>query len=148
MTVQRLLLCSCFLFFVLGCAPKTHYTWNGYDDKLYQHYKNPAEYNRFIEHLREIIQNAEETGKVPPGIYAEYGFVLYEKGNFQEAIKYFKFENDKWPESRVLMAKMIQNAQMNGKNGKSLNPPVVPTPPDPANPTMSEAKSEVKEASK
>jgi hypothetical protein len=140
MTFQRLFLCSCLLVFAAGCAPKTRYAWNDYDNKLYQHYKNPAEYDQFIEHLEEVIIDGEEDGKVPPAIYAEYGFALYEKGNFQEAAKYFKLENDKWPESRVLMSKMIQNTQMRGKQGKQPNQAVVPTNPEPANTGISEVK--------
>jgi len=62
---------------------------------------------------------------VPPGIYAEYGFALYEKGNFPDAIKFFKLESDKWPESRVLMAKMIRNAETCDKQGKQPNQTII-----------------------
>jgi hypothetical protein len=139
MTVQRLFLCSCALFVVIGCAP-TRYAWNNYDYKLYQHYRNPAEYDQFVEHLKEVIEDGEETGKVPPGIYAEYGFALYEIGNYQEATKYFKLENDKWPESQVLMTKMIRNSQMRGKKGMQPNQAVTPINPELTNTNISEAK--------
>lgn len=141
MTVQKLFLCSCILFLVAGCAPRTRYAWNNYDDKLYQHYKNPAEFDQFVEHLKEVIEDGKEDGKVPPGIFAEYGFALYEKGNFPEAARYFKLESDKWPESRVLMAKMIQNAQTRGKQGRQPDRAAAPAGPEPANTTtISEAK--------
>jgi hypothetical protein len=107
----------CLFVFASGCAQK-QYAWNGYDNKLYNHYKSPENLDEFIVSLKEVIDEGEQTGKVPPGIYAEYGFALYEKGNYPEAQKYFKLESDKWPESRVLMAKMISNAQMQGKRGK------------------------------
>lgn len=93
-----------------GCV-QTRYTWNNYDQKLYNHYKSPAESAQFIEDLQEIIAAAEADGKVPPGVYAEYGYALYEKGNFPEAAIFFKKEQDKWPESKFFMAKMIDNAQ-------------------------------------
>ncbi|MEI6827897.1 MAG: DUF4810 domain-containing protein [Desulfuromonadales bacterium] len=93
-----------------GCVPQTKYAWNGYDQKLYDHYKNPTESEQFVVTLKEVIEYGENVGKVPPGIYAEYGYVLYEKGNFNEAILYFKKEQDKWSESKVLMTKMISNA--------------------------------------
>lgn len=144
MTLLRLFLFSCLAIIVTGCAPKTRYAWNNYDAKLYQHYKNPAEYDQFIEHLKEVIEDSEESGKVPPGLYAEYGFALYEKGNYQEAAKYFKLENDKWPESRVLMAKMIQNAQMRDKQDKQPNQAVAPATPKPADTTITEAKGATK----
>jgi hypothetical protein len=140
MTFQRLFLYSCILVVTAGCAPKTRYAWNEYDDKLYQHYKNPADYDQFVEQLKEIIEEAEAANKVPPGIYAEYGFALYEKANYPEAIKYFKLENDKWPESRVLMAKMIRVAQQRSNQGKQPNQAVLPINPEPAKTTISDAK--------
>lgn len=139
MTFQRLFLYSCLLIIAAGCVP-TRYVWNDYDNKLYRHYKNPAEYDQFIEQLKEIIENGEEAGKVPPGIYAEYGFALYEKGDFPEAIKYFKLESDKWPESRVLMAKMMRNAEMRGKQGKQPNQAIVPGSSEPVNTNNSAIK--------
>ncbi len=118
MSICKLLLVTCSIFLITSCAKTTRYTWNEYDNKLYQHYKNPAENDQFIDHLKQVIERGEDSQKVPPGIYAEYGYALYEKGSLQEAEKYFKLENDKWPESRVLMAKMILNAQTRGKQAK------------------------------
>ena len=89
----------------------TRYAWKNYDDKLYHHYRNPAENEKFIEGLKEIVVAGEETGRIPPGIYAEYGYALYEKGNYSEATIYFQKEYDKWPESRTFMLKMISNAK-------------------------------------
>lgn len=98
------------ILIMTGCV-QTKYAWHNYDQTLYNHYKAPAEYDQFVESLKEVIEDGEGEGKVPPGIYAEYGFVLYEKGNMPEATNYFKKEHDKWPESRVLMSKMIKNAE-------------------------------------
>lgn len=78
---------------------------------FYNHYKNPTKSEQFIEDLRKIIQYGEISGRVPPGIYAEYGYALYEQGNYPEAIEYFKKEQSKWPESDIIMTKMINNAQ-------------------------------------
>lgn len=115
MTFRRVLLLSLCLAISAGCAPKTRYSWNGYDEKLYQHYKTPANNEEFVKQLEEIIVIGEKSGNVPPGIYAEYGFALYEKGNFSEAGRYFSLESNNWQESRVLMAKMISNAEMRAK---------------------------------
>ncbi len=116
-TIKRLCVLSLSVAVMSGCV-KTRYAWLDYDQKLYQHYKEPANYDQFIEQLRVIVVDGEASGKVPPGLYAEYGFALYEKGRFEEAAKYFKVESDKWPESRVLMAKMINNAETRGKSSK------------------------------
>lgn len=98
-----------------GCGAKTKYAWNGYDDTLYQHYKNPAEYENFAAKLKEAVEEATASGNVPPGMYAEYGYVLFEQGSTGEAARYFRMESDKWPESRVLMAKLIKLAEADGK---------------------------------
>ena len=94
-----------------GCAAQSQYAWSNYDQKLYNHYQNPTKSEQFIEDLRKIIQYGEISGRVPPGIYAEYGYALYEQGNYPEAIEYFKKEQSKWPESDIIMTKMINNAQ-------------------------------------
>lgn len=98
------------LVFLIGCASQ-RYAWNGYDASLYGYYKNPADKEKFIERLREIILKAEQTGKVPPGIYAEYGYTFYEKKDYGNAIAYFQKERDAWPESKSFMEKMILNAK-------------------------------------
>lgn len=101
-----------FCFLVLTGCTQGIYKWNGYDDALYKYYKTPGEKEKFIERLNAIIVQGESTNSVPPGIYAEYGYVQYESGSFVEAEKYFQKEYDRWPESRVIMSKMIQNAKM------------------------------------
>jgi hypothetical protein len=96
-----------------GCAGKvTTYRWGNYDEILYAHYKHPQERQAYVAGLKAIILAAQQEGKtVPPGIYAEYGYALYEEGNAPEAIRYFERERDTWPESRVFMEKMIANAR-------------------------------------
>jgi hypothetical protein len=99
------------IMLLTACAPQTRYSWNKYDSTLYNHYKDPSQVEQFNEALQEIVVEAEADQKVPPGIYAEYGYFLYEQGCNTEAIQYFQKESNKWPESRTLMAKMISNAQ-------------------------------------
>jgi hypothetical protein len=103
------LLCS-------ACGPPAAlYHWNGYDDALYRHYRNPQDREAFVAALWVVIAGARESGqRVPPGVYAEYGYALYEEGRTQEAIPWFELEARDWPESRVLMQKMIRNARLRG----------------------------------
>lgn len=89
------------------------YTWGNYDETLYSHYKNPQDHEKHLENLKAIVTNAETTGggRIPPGLYADFGFALYEAGRTDEAVKYFGKEKEKWPESTVMMDKMIRNTQ-------------------------------------
>jgi hypothetical protein len=91
----------------LGCAPTTKYYWGNYENSLYTYYKNPSEVEEMAEALANIIENGERDGKVPPGLYAEYGYLLFVTGNTGEAVAYFEKEKNIWPESSVLMDKMI-----------------------------------------
>ena len=57
------------------------------------------------------ILEAEQLGqKVPPGICAEFGYALFEEGQAAESLPWFQREKETWPESTVLMDKMIRNA--------------------------------------
>ncbi len=99
------------LLLLTGCATQK-YAWNGYDDSLFAYYKHPENKQKYIEKLREIITKAEQSNiKVPPGIYAEYGYMFYEGNNYSQAIVYFTKEHDLWPESAVFMEKMIRDSK-------------------------------------
>ncbi len=97
-------------FFLIGCA-SAKYSWHGYDATLYHHYKNPSEKDKFMAELKKIIEVGEKKGNVPPGMYAEYGYTLYENQQYSAAVFYFTKEYDKWPESRLLMQKMINSSK-------------------------------------
>jgi hypothetical protein len=100
------------LISITGCATnKMLYEWGKYENSLYSYYKSPGEIDSYIKGLEETIAKAEEKNKVPPGLYAEYGFIQYELKNYSVAIDYFNKEKALWPESIPFMDKMINNAQ-------------------------------------
>jgi len=118
-----------------GCAPKTAYLWGDYDAALYAHYANPQDSERYLERLGRIVQKAEaEKDRMPPGLYAEYGYALFEAGRLDEALTYYKKEREEWEESRVFMDKMIRNTRRlkevrpGPAPGGELPPPAGPTP--------------------
>lgn len=89
-----------------GCAT-SQYQWGSYEQALYRYYKNPATLDEYAEQLASVIATAEPERKVPPGIYAEYGYVLLLQGKRDEAIAHFEREKRTWPESTRLMDIMI-----------------------------------------
>ena len=125
-----------------GCVVQNRYVWSGYDAKLYSHYKDPAQKEEFYEELKVTLDDAVASGTVPPGIYAEYGFVLYEQGKIAEAIQYYQKEAATWPESKFFMSKMIDIAQKQNKpkttpavlppTAESGNKQTVSLPPEPS----------------
>jgi len=97
---------------------------------LYAHYANPQDSERYLERLGQIVQKAEvEKDKIPPGLYAEYGYALFEAGRLDEAIMFYRKEREEWEESRVFMDKMIRNTRRLKENrpgpapGGELPPP-------------------------
>lgn len=91
-----------------ACATQeTLYSWNGYNAELLSYYKNPSELNLFAERLLEDIEAAEIDGRIPPGLYAEYGYAMLELGDARTAVVFFGKERDMWPEAVFLMTVVI-----------------------------------------
>ncbi len=91
----------------LGCSHGGRYDWGSYEDSLYRHYRHPTRVADFSERLARTIVRGEERGLVPPGVYAEYGYVQYVLGDKPSAISYYEKEKAMWPESAFFMDKMI-----------------------------------------
>src|SRR5208283_2675503 len=94
--------------FSVGCKKPDLYVWGNYEPSLYSLAKNPAAMEKYGESLRILIVKGEAKQKVPPGIYAEYGYYLIQVKKQDEALKYFQKEKERWPESTVLMDRMIK----------------------------------------
>lgn len=106
------------VFLATGCA-SSMYGWGGYETSLYKHYKDPADQEQFARTLEKIIERGEQKGRVPPGIYAEYGYLLMVQGRAGEAVMFFEREKALWPESTHLMDVMIGNATFDGQKSET-----------------------------
>jgi hypothetical protein len=116
-----------------GCAPtqQSLYKWKGYDGVLYKQAKAPQDNETYLQHLKAIIeQNEASKDKVPPGIYAEFGYALFTNGQLDDAITFYGKERDTWPESKVFMEKMIRNTERLRANrpAESKDGPTAPLP--------------------
>ena len=107
-----------------GCATPQQYNWGTYQKSLYSYYKNPATAPDFVASLQQTINGAEHSHSVvPPGIYAEYGYLMQQEGNREEAIAAFHKEETQWPESKPFMDRMIQVASNNMATGSAAKEP-------------------------
>ena len=88
-------------------ANQPMYEWGSYQHDLLSYSKNPTEGKKFSAALAVNLQKAEADHRVPPGMYAEYGYTLLDAGDVTGAISYFTKERDRWPESALLMNKVI-----------------------------------------
>ena len=102
-----------FLFVSTGCAPQKMYYFGNYSKTLYSFEKNQNE-ESLLKHKQEletIITESESRNlSVPPGIYAELGYINFKSNNFKKAIKLFQTESQLYPESKHLMDRLIQSA--------------------------------------
>lgn len=85
------------------------YNWGNYSPALVALDADPTTAGDYEATLAKIVNDPQ--GKVPPGIYAEYGYVLQQQGNTSDAIAMYAREKNAWPESAFLMDKMIAALQ-------------------------------------
>jgi len=93
-----------------GCATsgKTFY-WGEYSSTLYDLKKNPDE-KTLEAHKKTLLLIMEESGKrekqVPPGVYAEYGYILLRSGNEADGMEFLDKETSLYPESAIFIQRI------------------------------------------
>lgn len=103
---------SAALLLMTGCQTVTEsgYYWGGYSETYYDYIKTPSDetLNRHVEELFHIVDKSNEKGlKVPPGIYAEIGYIKEKQGQHTESEKYFLLESEAYPESKPFIERLI-----------------------------------------
>ena len=119
-SLRGLVFCFLAAGLLISCAPQQKYVWGSYESELYGYYKDPGRLENLMKALDTAIADGEEsakktksvggakTNRVAPGLYAEYGYLLMIKNEDAKAKGYFEKEKKSWPESTVLMDKMIK----------------------------------------
>ena len=76
------------LLALTGCATnRNKYDWGSYNDSLYASYKDPTKAAELMASLKAIIDGASAGhGAVPPGVFAEYGYLQLQQGKAPEAV--------------------------------------------------------------
>ena len=101
-----------------GCATTdTTFYWGNYSETLYDLKKSPDEktLKAHSDQLLLIITEApNKNRRVPPGVYAEYGYILLKQGKEAEGMGYLDKEMDLYPESDVFI-KRIKSEYARGK---------------------------------
>lgn len=90
------------------------YTWHKYEDKAYKNSKKQTEESK--ENLEKEYKKilTVQTGirkTVPPGLFAEYGFFLYNMGQKDKAIIYFQKEIESYPESEIFISRIKEKIE-------------------------------------
>ncbi|MDR2586111.1 MAG: DUF4810 domain-containing protein [Prevotellaceae bacterium] len=103
-TVDALLLVSCV-------TTKPLYTWGQYEITSYNYLKNSDEKatKELIATFNQIIEKQRGSRMVaPPGIFADYGFILLQEGKTKEAKAMLLKEIDLYPESAPFVSRILK----------------------------------------
>jgi hypothetical protein len=104
---------------IVGCGTtsKDTFYWGDYSTTLYDYKKNPSE-ETLEAHKKELISLMETSAKnnkvVPPGLSAEYGYILLKEGLENEGIEYLEKEIALYPESTTFITR-IKDEYTKGK---------------------------------
>ena len=103
------------MLLMASCAPQTSlYSWHKYEDTTYQYSKKGTEELKLkvLEEYKKVTEKQNGIrGAVPPGMYAEYGFLLYNNGKKDEGIAYLKKEVELYPESEIYISRIIKQLE-------------------------------------
>lgn len=87
------------------------YSWSKYEQASYSYLKNSDEKSTqfLIENYQNIIDKQDGTRKtVPPGVYADYGFVLLQSDRKEEGKSMLLKEIETYPESKVFITTVLK----------------------------------------
>ncbi|MDO9588783.1 MAG: DUF4810 domain-containing protein [Brevundimonas sp.] len=90
-----------------ACAPSSRFEWGAYEQALYSYSQNPENRGVYKMALENAIERGRARDAIAPGLLAELGYLHLEEGNSVEALKYFREERARFPESAVLMDRVI-----------------------------------------
>lgn len=100
------------LILMAGCqAPRPLYYWGNYEGSLYEAYSSPQKTSPAdqIAKLQEDLAKGASRGmKANPGLHAQLGYLYLQTGNFEAARKEFEIEKALFPESAVLMDRLLR----------------------------------------
>lgn len=98
--------------FLGGCATnKNLYEWGPYEETLFTVYHDPAAKEKALEQYMKFIGATDRRRPFAPGLYAEAGTFLLEKGDINGAIEFYKLEYAAWPESQPMLTILIENLE-------------------------------------
>ena len=90
------------------------YSWYDSEDATYQYTKRASEEKlaeAMAQYKKVISTQKGARGVVPPGVNAEYGYLLVKAGQKQEGLTLLKQEVALYPESEKFISRIIKQLQ-------------------------------------
>ena len=106
------------LFTIVGCVialsscttQKSLYSWYDSEDATYTYTKRGTDETlaQAMAQYEKVISKQQGIRKVvPPGVNAEYGYLLYKSGKKEEGLALLKAEISAYPESEKFISRII-----------------------------------------
>ena len=108
---NNIILLISFALFASCSAPKPLYTWANYEKTSYSYLKNSDEKSTqaILEDYQKILGAQKGTrGMAPPGICADYGFLLLQEGKTDEGKELLNREISLYPESTIFIERILK----------------------------------------
>ncbi len=113
--IKKLTLMGAFVIILASCtSTKSLYSWYNYEDVSYKYSKKSTEelQAKLLSEYKKITNDQKGLrGVVPPGLYAEYGFLLCKSGKMDEGISFLKQEIMLYPESEKYISRIIKQLE-------------------------------------
>ena len=93
---------------------KSLYSWYDSEDASYKYTKRGTEktLEEAMIQYKKVIEKQKGIRKVvPPGVNAEYGFLLYKAGKKEEGLALLKAEIKAYPESEKFISRIIKQLE-------------------------------------
>ncbi len=114
----KLLLLVALAFFIGACTHQATalYEYGDYSESYYANKKNMNEEStlKLQKSMEQAIEKRGESisGRVPPGIYANLGYMYLKSGSPNKAIANFQKEKATYPESAHFMDRLIKKVEL------------------------------------
>ncbi len=117
--MKKLLLAALVVMAITSCTTTANlYSWYDYEDITYQYSKKRTDelQGKVLEQYQKMIEMQRGVrGVVPPGLYAEYGYLLCMTGKQKEGLSFLQEEIKLYPESEKYISRIIKQFE-NEKN--------------------------------
>lgn len=113
--IKRVIFIFAVITTIASCTTtNTLYSWHNYEDITYQYSKRRTEELKaeVLEQYKKMTEKQKGTrGVVPPGLNAEYGYLLYMTGKQEEGLNFMKEEIRLYPESEKYISRIIKQLE-------------------------------------
>jgi len=110
--MKKIIIISISVMLLTACSvQKPLYSWGNYQNSSYNYLKNNDDKSiqELIKAYQTIIEKQKGTrGVVPPGIYADYGFLLLQANKTTAGKAMLQKEIALYPESKVFIDRILK----------------------------------------